>query len=164
MAKSGVSVKWDNLDKHFSNMAEKIKDTKILTEHIGEMLVGNTIKRFNKEESPEGEKWKKSRRAILQNGQTLSKSSGGLKSSFSYVASDKTVQVGTNKEYARIHQFGGVIKPKKGKYLKFENPDGTWSLVKEVTIPARPFIGISDDDIDDAKHLIADFMEKSFKG
>lgn len=162
MAKSGVSVKWNGLDKSMLKMADNIKETHALMESIGEHLVTNTKRRFDKEKGPKGEKWEKSRRAILQSGKTLN-DSGQMKDSIAYEVSDKTVQVGTNKEYARIHQFGGTIKPKKGKYLKFKNPDGTYSVVKEVTMPARPFIGISDDDIDDAKHLIADFMKDSFK-
>lgn len=162
MAKSGVSVKWSGLDKSLLKMADKITDTHHLLEGIGNILVTNTQRRFDKEESPKGEKWKKSQRAILQNGKTLT-DKGQLKKSIASQIQGDTVIVGTNKEYARIHQFGGVIKPKKGKYLKFKNPDGTWSLVKEVTMPPRPFIGISDDDIDDAKHLIADFMKDSFK-
>lgn len=162
MAKSGVSVKWSGLDKSLSKMADNIKETKGLMKNIGEQLVTNTKRRFENEESPEGEKWKKSQRAMLQNGKTLT-NKAKLKNSIAYEVSDKTVQVGTNKEYARIHQFGGEIKAKKEKYLKFKNPDGTWSLVKEVTMPARPFIGISDDDIDYTKHLIAGFMKDSFK-
>lgn len=30
--------------------------------------------------------------------------------------------VGTNVIYARIHEYGGIILPKKGKYLRFEVP------------------------------------------
>lgn len=163
MAKSGVSVKWNNLDKQLLNMADKITDTHNLLEGIGSMLVRNTEKRFQKEESPSGEKWKKSQRAIRQNGKTLT-DSGELKNSISSQVQGKTVQVGTNKEYARIHQFGGEIKPKNKKTLFFETADGKKIIAKKVTMPPRPFIGISDDDIDDAKGQIADFMEKSFKG
>lgn len=41
--------------------------------------------------------------------------------------------------YARIHELGGVIKPKKGKYLKFQM-GGHWIMVKKVKIPARPYL------------------------
>lgn len=43
--------------------------------------------------------------------------------------------------YARIHQLGGVIKPKTGKYLKFKIGD-RWVSVKQVTMPARPFFPV----------------------
>lgn len=41
--------------------------------------------------------------------------------------------------YAGIHEYGGVIKPKKGKYLTFKVGD-RWVKVTSVKIPARPFI------------------------
>lgn len=162
MAKSGVSVKWNNLDKQLLNMADKITDTHNLLEGIGSMLVRNTEKRFQKEESPKGDKWKKSQRAIQQNGKTLT-NKGQLKDSISSQVQGKTVQVGTNEKYARIHQFGGEIKPKNKKALSFKTANNNVTA-KKVTMPPRPFIGISDNDIDDAKGIIADFMEKSFKG
>lgn len=44
---------------------------------------------------------------------------------------------GTNVEYAPIHEFGGTIKPKKGKYLRFPTEAGGFAFVKQVTIPRR---------------------------
>jgi len=46
-----------------------------------------------------------------------------------------------NTKYARIHEFGGTIKPKRGEFLVFQ-PAGAGHLVmvREVKIPARkPF-------------------------
>lgn len=42
--------------------------------------------------------------------------------------------------YARIHELGGTIKPKNGKALHFRADDGTFVTVKQVTIPARPYL------------------------
>lgn len=44
--------------------------------------------------------------------------------------------------YARIHELGGVIKPKRAKALAIPNPNepGGVILVKSVTIPARPYL------------------------
>lgn len=42
--------------------------------------------------------------------------------------------------YARIHELGGVIKPKRAKALSFRLDDGTFAVVKQVTIPARPYL------------------------
>lgn len=44
------------------------------------------------------------------------------------------VTVGTNLEYARIHDEGGVIYPKKSKYLTFK-VGGRWVRKKRVVIP-----------------------------
>lgn len=67
---------------------------------------------------------------------------GRLRSSVGWVKlSDKTVAVGVfNLVYAAIHEFGGVIKPKTGNYLRFKTKDGQWRTVKEVTMPARPYV------------------------
>lgn len=48
------------------------------------------------------------------------------------------VKMGT--VYARIQEKGGVIKAKRAPYLRFEYPAGQWHRVKQVTIPARPYM------------------------
>jgi len=44
------------------------------------------------------------------------------------------VQVGSNLDYARIQDQGGVITPKRKKYLRFKYK-GQWRTVKRVKIP-----------------------------
>jgi len=41
--------------------------------------------------------------------------------------------------YAGIHEFGGTIRAKRSKYLKFKIGN-QWISKKEVKIPARPFL------------------------
>jgi len=48
--------------------------------------------------------------------------------------------VGTNAVQARIHEVGGVIKAKYSPFLIFKTDDGLWRRVKEVTMPARPYL------------------------
>lgn len=50
------------------------------------------------------------------------------------------VTVGTNVKYARVHQFGATIKPRKKPFLVFPGPSGQMIFAKRVTIPARPFM------------------------
>ena len=40
----------------------------------------------------------------------------------------------------RTGELGGVIKPKRAKALSFRLDDGTFAVVKQVTIPARPYL------------------------
>jgi phage gpG-like protein len=42
--------------------------------------------------------------------------------------------------YARIHELGGTIRPKTAKALRFLLDDGTFAVVSQVTIPARPYL------------------------
>ena len=45
------------------------------------------------------------------------------------------------KVYARIQEFGGTVKPiPPNKTLRFQ-VDGQWRSAKQVTIPARPYLG-----------------------
>ena len=71
--------------------------------------------------------------------------------------------VGSNLPYARIHQLGGVIVPKKAKKLVFKGSDGATRAVDKVTIPARPYLGVSKDDLDDVRAAMADFLAGIFK-
>jgi phage gpG-like protein len=49
-----------------------------------------------------------------------------------------TATVSTDRQYAAIHQFGGVIRPKVATALRFFS-GGRWWTVQSVTMPARPF-------------------------
>ncbi len=42
--------------------------------------------------------------------------------------------------YARIHEKGGFITPKRAKYLRFKTYDGQWHAVKIVRMPKRPYL------------------------
>lgn len=82
------------------------------------------------------EHWKPS----LRGGQTLV-DQGHLRDSISIAFGSSFARIGTSLEYAAVHQFGAVIKPKKAAYLRF-CINGRWSRKKQVTIPARPFMPI----------------------
>lgn len=66
---------------------------------------------------------------------------GNLLNSINWRASNDSVQVGTNRVYAAIHQFGG----KAGRGRK-------------VTIPARPYLVVQDEDLDQALDVLDDFL------
>ena len=77
---------------------------------------------------------------------TLARHSGDLANSIntkvSVARNRQSAQIGSNLKYARIHEEGGVIKPKKGKYLKF-TVGGKTIFTESVTIPKRPFLSSS---------------------
>jgi len=41
--------------------------------------------------------------------------------------------------YARIHEYGGIIRPKKAKALRFKI-GGRWVTTKKVTIKKQPYL------------------------
>lgn len=50
------------------------------------------------------------------------------------------VRVGSNVEYARIQELGGVVSARPGGLLRFKTPDGQWRTAKRVVLPARPYL------------------------
>lgn len=123
-----------------------------LLEQIGAGLARNTQERFDDARDPRGEPWKplselyapiKKGNGILR----VSGMSGGLQGMITYEATTDEVAVGSKKPYAAIHQFGGTIRPKNGPHLIFRTVHGL-AFAKSVTIPARPYLGISAQDED----------------
>ena len=129
---------------------------------IAEGLRTSTIERFQAEKSPEGKKWKQSIRAREEGGKTLIKSAA-LRSSIRSEASAEGLAVGTNDIRAATHQFGDtrIIKAKRKKALRFRI-NGRWVSKKEVkvTIPARPFLGVSEEDEEEIKKLLGKALEE----
>lgn len=111
-----------------------------------------TTRRFRDETGPDGQKWKPSLRARIIGGRTLSKD-GHLAASISGRHGRDFAEWGVNRIYAAIHQFGGEIRAKGGS-LRFRLANGGFATVQKVTMPARPFLGVSDDDADDILSII----------
>lgn len=51
-----------------------------------------------------------------------------------------TYRVGTDLEYAAIHEFGGTIEPKSRTFLRFEIGGQEIFTKGPVTIPAQPYL------------------------
>lgn len=137
-------INTSDLMKTLNNGLEKIGKTKELMETIGEVLVSGAKDRFEDEKAPDGTAWVKGKK---KSGKTLSGLTGNLKKSITVNAGISEVVYGSNLEYAAIHQFGG-----------------TPELAHNKTMPARPFIGISEEDEKEIKHMMALFMQDAFNG
>lgn len=131
---------------------------KDLMEQVGAYGVSSTQGRFIDQVDPEGNKWKPSRRAQTKGGQTL-RDKGRLFSSFTFAATSSQAEWGTNLIYAGIHHFGGTIKPKNAKSLAFAGMQGM-VFAKEVTIPARPYIGFNADDGQEVTAIAHDWIRE----
>lgn len=160
-AHNGVSLNWGGLDAALGQAAQKLGNTQALMESIGDALVSGTLKRFDAEEDPQGRKWEPSGRASEEGGQTLT-NIGRLRDSIDRVATPDKVMVGSNLAYARIHQEGGIITPRNAKKLVFTGRGGKKVAVDKVTIPARPYLGVSEEDLDDVKAAMTKFLAGAF--
>lgn len=146
-------------------VAARAEHPRAMFEDIGAALVTSTQRRFEQGRAPDGNPWPPSLRALATGGKTLIESAR-LMQSITFNASDTRVEVGTNVEYAAIHQRGGTIdQPARSAQVHFKTHKRTGARLKgfrrvkaadehrnvvipahQVHMPARPFLGIDDDD------------------
>lgn len=107
-------------------------------DELGGIVTSQTQKRIRSEKtSPGGEAWKPNRE-----GTSILFQSGALDDSIHHEVSGRSVEVGSNLVYAGIHHHGGKIVPKNKNALAFSS-GGEFFMAKSVTMPARPYVGIS---------------------
>ena len=101
-----------------------------LTHNIAALLVASTQERIKSDQtSPDGEPWQdwSDEYALTRHdNQSLLNSSGDLINTLDSASTGSTVRVGSNLLYAAIHQAGGEALG--------------------INIPARPYLGLSEDD------------------
>lgn len=152
-----------------------------LNRQIGTHMVNQTQKHFREERAPDGTPWQHLSPATIRKRMKNSRSalailrdSGILSGGVNYRATPDEVSVGATAPYAMIHQFGGTVTiPGREQTLYFKQ-DRTGqagrrfakrkkatreTMVKipsyQVTIPARPYLGLSDQD----ERIIAEIAE-----
>lgn len=168
--KTGVSLNWGGLDKCVDKAVKQLADHRPILKEVGEAMVSSTMQRFEEGKGPDGTPWEPSARAWQQGlghsarkatakrkGRRFKADSGSfgktlvdtarLRNSISAAVTADDVLWGTNLVYARIHQKGG----KAGRGHK-------------TTLPARPYLGLNDEDLEEIAGIIADFIEDPFKG
>ncbi len=146
----------NRLQQRLQTKAERLKDLTPFWREVGDYMKRQTInERFDKEQSPEGEKWKplsktaiKKRRNKGQETIKILNDNGELRRSVNYKAEKDRVKIGSNLKYSRIHQYGGKINHKRwGRYSHTYNPqkkEGQMYFYSyPIPIPARPYIGIN---------------------
>lgn len=121
---------------------------------VGAMGESQTRRRIESEKtSPEGEAWKPN----WHGGSILLQSGDHLLGSVANTASADQAEWGAGWEYAHVHQYGATIKAKDAPFLKFMLGE-SFVKTKEVTIPARPFVGLSSDNAAEIVDLVTDFF------
>lgn len=125
---------------------------------IGALGENSTRLRFRTETGPDGKRWKPSLRARIHGGRTLTKD-GHLSGSISSNAGSDFAEWGVNRIYAALMHFGGIVRAKVAGALRFRLANGAFATVKKVTIPARPFLGIDDNDRNDILDLVQARLE-----
>ena len=153
----------DAVKKLLAHAALDSADRGRLLQSIGVEMEAQTQERFDTRKSPDGnslkalaektrvdylsKKWGK--RSILVGegmlrASIMSEVQGGAWSTL----------VGATMEYAAVHQFGAEIKPKAAKALFVPG----YGMLQRVTIPARPYLGVSADDAKAIEEATAAFL------
>lgn len=136
-------------------------DKKKVNAALGEAMRESTLERFKQSKDPTGRRWKTSIRAATTGGKTLV-ASAQLRNSIKVKSDASGFAIGTNVKHAATHQFGEpgrTIRAKTSKGLRFQ-VGGQWVTKKKVkvSIPARPFLGFSEDDLQEMKGTVEDFI------
>ena len=135
---------------------------KLMFAEMGEDLLAIHFARFVAQKAPDGTPWAPLqdwyRDTKKKNADKILTLDGHLSGTLRYQASDTGVVFGSDRPYAAIHQFGGVIKPKGNYPLKLGAAKDS-PRAQSVTIPARPWLGLS---VDDEQRLI-DIARKHLK-
>ena len=128
----------NRLKQRLNTQAQNLLNLQPFWQLVGMYVQKQTIKeRFDKEQAPDGTKWKPLSPARVKQRMKRHKTRqmkilqdvGELRRSVQYEAGQTYVRIGSNLKYARIHQFGGIIHFKKRK--------------GSVTITARPYLGVT---------------------
>ena len=129
---------------------------------LGQVARASTLERFQQSRAPDGRRWKTSIRASQEGGKTLVQTAQ-LRNSIRVYSDGKGFAVGTNAKHAATHQFGEpgrTIRARRAKALKFR-VNGHWVTKQQVRIkiPARPFLGLSEEDMQELKATAEDAFE-----
>lgn len=143
---------------------------------IGEYMLLETDDRFVREEAPDGTPWEplspatlaaKTTEKILQEKGTRA----GLRGRINYQAGEDGVAVGTNLIYADVHQYGideevnvpahtRRITQAFGRELEEPVEVEVSAHTRQMTVPARPYLGMSSENEEVIAGMIQDFIRR----
>lgn len=115
--------------------AHRVKDMKPLLRKLTRIILNDIDDNFETEGENIGKKWQKWSKSWLKKRQKLNKAdgkimsfNGDLRTSFTREVTSTDAIVGTDKEYAAIHNFGGDVKTRNGgKFVMPERKFAGWS-------------------------------------
>lgn len=167
-----VELKDEVVTAQLARAYASLDDTSDLMADIGKILVRSTEQRFLKGTAPDGTKWApKSQTTLNKYGARKSNRvdtrplfgpNGRLHEEIFSEASKDQVEVGSGLPYAAAMQFGAA-KGSFGAYSGTDKNGRTFSgSAPWGNIPARPFLGISDEDRVNIVDQIAVYLSGAF--
>ncbi|RJQ25449.1 MAG: hypothetical protein C4589_11300 [Peptococcaceae bacterium] len=181
-----IDVEFEGLDevrKKLTDMARRGRDLSAPLGRAGEIIYGSVIRNFEEEGRPKwaphssltrrvmdysfmekaagAKRYQKAKRwktKEVARGHKILQVSGDLRKSIMIDVGKNEVRIGTSEIYARIHQFGGIIKPKRGRFLWIPVRFGRWIPIRQAKIPARPFLMIQKEDEEPIIRVFRDWI------
>lgn len=174
----GISFRLDVLDqplrRYFQRLGSRMESPRPVLASIGEYMLRRTEDRFFAQKDPQGQAWKKLSAITLRTKKhtKILTESGNLRGRIVYRLEPGAVVIGTNVVYAAIHQLGGTIrknvqvrshwrimnrafgKPIPARHVMVDSHERKMDL----TIPARPFLGVNDDDRQEFEDILTDYL------
>ena len=149
--------------EHLSGLVDAINDPSPLLAELGEYGLRSTRARFKTQTAPDGTAWAAlqpwSQKEKRRNKNRILTLNGYLRGQMTWqLVGDRTVEIGSNLPYAAVHQFGATIKPRAAKVLIFRG-----HAAKSVTIPARPYLGLSDEDRSEIVGRTLEWLQRIMK-
>ena len=144
-----IEIKIDNqeVERRLQEIAKKSSNLRPLMKNITGIFASTAEDNFAEEGRPD--KWvdlsevtKKQRKKIGKYPGQILQVTGQLASSVNTYYDDDSAVIGSNLAYAAIHQLGGQA----GKN-------------KKVTIPARPYLKLTDDDLEEIMESVEKYIQ-----
>ena len=168
-----IEVNDEEARRNLAALLDRMSRPRPFYEAAGDLLQASTFDRFDTETAPDGTPWAPLKpatiRARLSRGRSqimILREQGRLRGSIFRRIDDEGAIIGSEVPYAAIHQFGGTIdmSARAGtifrrrfadgslgrRFAKRENKTSVGTEVAigayRITIPARPFLGVSRND------------------
>ncbi|UWQ31284.1 phage virion morphogenesis protein [Leisingera sp. M527] len=157
---SGLVYNTDTLDPMLEALRDALADPSEAMADLGEYLVNSTQDRMLKGENPDGSPFAPRSQTTIDRYAKLGLSygaplnqSGDMRNSLFYEASKDGLEYGSNAIQAAVMQFGAA----KGAFGTASNG----SSIPWGGIPAREFIGLSDEDQDNMALELEEWLESA---
>lgn len=172
----------DELKRLMQDIKAKGKNLSVPMKRAGVLMLGSIGKNFDAQGRPDKwsplSQWTLDRRRKEGKGAKILQDTGRLKQSMSYkLEGDNEVAIGTNVEYARIHNEGGTvripamtIRPKNASVLHWVDKGGNDVFAKSVKMPARTvkipkrtFLMFQEEDKENIVKIFSEYLEEITK-
>ncbi|WP_155321193.1 phage virion morphogenesis protein [Desulfosarcina ovata] len=162
------------LRRYLKRIENRLESPRPVLASIGEYMLRRTEERFFAQKDPQGKAWKKLSPVTLKTKKhtKILTESGNLRGRIVYRLEPGAVVIGTNVVYGAIHQLGGTIRknvqvrihwrimnrafgrPIPARHVMVDSHERKMDL----TIPARPFLGVNDEDRQEFENILIDYL------